>query len=517
MTHAYDRTRPTTPADKLEYAIHLAKSGRKPEARDVLRRLVALQPVNQAAWLWLAALATGRTEAKAALAQARQINPAHPSLTRAEQWLSRRFSTQPVTAPKQLIVSPPAEEKTPSAFPKRVISPRLPPSIRPSAGSGLLGILAAQAGRLNKFGLGMLVAAMLVGVIVLLVGVGLQLNVVAKTEPEASAPPSDLERLEAYAPLLEAAQANQNWSQVITILEPLHQAEPEAEPIARQLSYAYLRKGITLRRKGFIEEALPFFEKAMVISPNRPQVQHEYQLASNYLRGTEYYQAGQWPAAIAALEAVWEIDRAYINLKDLLFSAYYNHGLALHAAEEFSGAKTAFERAITLRPDLPDSRLQLARAEFALAPDTPPSIPLKSPKAKDQLIVVGVAEQRMHVYAEHEQVFDFVVSTGEPGRDTAIGEFEILNKIDMAYASTWNLDMPYWMGIYWSGPLQNGIHSLPIVKHTGYKLWDGYLGQRVSYGCVILSDEDAATLYDWVEIGAKVKIVPSLADWSPGE
>jgi lipoprotein-anchoring transpeptidase ErfK/SrfK len=44
-------------------------------------------------------------------------------------------------------------------------------------------------------------------------------------------------------------------------------------------------------------------------------------------------------------------------------------------------------------------------------------------------------------------------------------------------------------------------------------LWDGYLGQRVSYGCVILSDEDAATLYDWAEVGTKIKIVPSLNQW----
>ena len=125
------------------------------------------------------------------------------------------------------------------------------------------------------------------------------------------------------------------------------------------------------------------------------------------------------------------------------------------------------------------------------------------------MIVVGVAEQRMHVYENGELIYDFITSTGEPGRDTAIGDFEILDKIDVAYASTWNLDMPYWMGIYWSGPLENGIHALPIVKHTGYKLWDGFLGQRVSYGCVILSDEDAETLFNWAKIGTKVKIVPS--------
>jgi len=103
----HNRTRQNSPADKLEYAIHLAKSGRKIEARDVLRRVVALQPVNQAAWLWLSALATNRTEAETALTQARQINPNHPSLTRAEQWLASRFSHQSPTKMSQATAPPP--------------------------------------------------------------------------------------------------------------------------------------------------------------------------------------------------------------------------------------------------------------------------------------------------------------------------------------------------------------------------------------------------------------------------
>ncbi|MDX1523581.1 MAG: L,D-transpeptidase, partial [Anaerolineae bacterium] len=82
-------------------------------------------------------------------------------------------------------------------------------------------------------------------------------------------------------------------------------------------------------------------------------------------------------------------------------------------------------------------------------------------------------------------------------------------------ASTWNLDMPFWLGIYWAGPLQNGIHSLPTVRHTGQTLWDGYLGQRVSYGCVILGEDDASTLYNWADVGTKVIIVPSVENWSP--
>jgi lipoprotein-anchoring transpeptidase ErfK/SrfK len=35
-------------------------------------------------------------------------------------------------------------------------------------------------------------------------------------------------------------------------------------------------------------------------------------------------------------------------------------------------------------------------------------------------------------------------------------------------------------------------------------LWEGYLGQPVSYGYVILSTENAATLYNWADGGTPV-------------
>ena len=117
MTQPLDRTRPTSPADKLQYAIHLAKAGRKVEARDALRRVVALQPVNQAAWLWLSAVATEQAEAEAALAQARKINPTHPSLSQAEQWLVNRFSPQ----------LPTVQNKIATTIPTPPSSPPLPP------------------------------------------------------------------------------------------------------------------------------------------------------------------------------------------------------------------------------------------------------------------------------------------------------------------------------------------------------------------------------------------------------
>jgi LysM repeat protein len=121
-------------------------------------------------------------------------------------------------------------------------------------------------------------------------------------------------------------------------------------------------------------------------------------------------------------------------------------------------------------------------------------------------IVVDLSEQRMYVYQNGQLLWNWVVSTGRPGQETAVGHYKVLNKIPNAYAYTWSLQMPYWLGIYWAGSLQNGIHALPI-QANGQRLWAGYLGQRVSFGCIILGTENAKTLYNWAAVGTPVDIV----------
>jgi LysM repeat protein len=123
-----------------------------------------------------------------------------------------------------------------------------------------------------------------------------------------------------------------------------------------------------------------------------------------------------------------------------------------------------------------------------------------------QRIVVDLSEQRMYVYQGGQLLWNWAVSTGRPGQATAVGHYQVLNKIPNAYAYTWSLQMPYWLGIYWAGSLQNGIHALPI-QANGQRLWDGYLGTPVSFGCVILSTENAQTLYNWAAVGTPVDIV----------
>lgn len=122
-------------------------------------------------------------------------------------------------------------------------------------------------------------------------------------------------------------------------------------------------------------------------------------------------------------------------------------------------------------------------------------------------IQIDISEQRMTVYENGQLLWTFLVSTGEPGRPTATGTYHVQNKLPNAYASTWNLQMPNWLGIYWSGPLQNGIHALPILS-DGSRMWAGALGHPASYGCIVLGIADAERLYNWAEVGTEVTIVP---------
>ena len=119
-------------------------------------------------------------------------------------------------------------------------------------------------------------------------------------------------------------------------------------------------------------------------------------------------------------------------------------------------------------------------------------------------ILVDISEQHMYVYEGDVLVYSFVASTGM-GNSTRAGSFSVLNKIPNAYGATWNIWMPNWLGIYWAGSMQNGIHALPILPN-GATLWAGYLGTPISYGCIVLGSYEAQLLYNWADIGTPVEI-----------
>lgn len=126
-------------------------------------------------------------------------------------------------------------------------------------------------------------------------------------------------------------------------------------------------------------------------------------------------------------------------------------------------------------------------------------------------IVISRAEQRMWAYENGQTVFQWPVSTGIASSPTAPGVFQVQSHELNAYGEQWNLYMPHFVGFYHPGPnveVMNGFHGFPTSATGGYLLWTSDLGRPATYGCILLSLENAATLYDWAEEGVVVEVRP---------
>ena len=53
----------------------------------------------------------------------------------------------------------------------------------------------------------------------------------------------------------------------------------------------------------------------------------------------------------------------------------------------------------------------------------------------------------------------------------------------------------------------NGFHGFP-TRGGSQLLWTNSLGTRVTYGCILISNDHIRQLYDWAEDGVVVQITP---------
>jgi lipoprotein-anchoring transpeptidase ErfK/SrfK len=133
---------------------------------------------------------------------------------------------------------------------------------------------------------------------------------------------------------------------------------------------------------------------------------------------------------------------------------------------------------------------------------------LPMPVTFEKRIVVNMSEQRVRVYEDGELKWDWIASTGIQSSPTWPGIYQIISHETNAYAANWDLWMPNFMGVYRPIPgsdFTNGFHGFP-TRGGSQLLWTNSLGTRVTYGCILLSDENIQTLYDWAEEGVIVEI-----------
>jgi len=118
---------------------------------------------------------------------------------------------------------------------------------------------------------------------------------------------------------------------------------------------------------------------------------------------------------------------------------------------------------------------------------------------------VSISAQRCQLYSGSTLLNTWRCSTGRSGSGTKTGSFRVQSKIRNAWGSRWQFWMPYWLGIYWAGSSENGIHGQPWYPNGG-QVWAGLVGTPITFGCVMLDNTTAAQLYSLAYIGMPVTI-----------
>lgn len=134
---------------------------------------------------------------------------------------------------------------------------------------------------------------------------------------------------------------------------------------------------------------------------------------------------------------------------------------------------------------------------------------LPLPIVPNKRVVVSIPEQRVRVYENGALKWDWSASTGIASSPTWTGVYQILSHEPNAYASNWDLWMPNFLGVYYPIPnadFVNGFHGFP-TRGGSQLLWTNSLGTRVTYGCILLSNDNVTQLYQWAEDGVVVQIV----------
>lgn len=142
-------------------------------------------------------------------------------------------------------------------------------------------------------------------------------------------------------------------------------------------------------------------------------------------------------------------------------------------------------------------------------PYGPPPLPVRLPPVpiSGSSFLVSLSRQQCWVFSGREVEYAWNCSTGHGQWRTRTGNFAVQSKIDNAKSNVWRLDMPFWLGIYDVGAVENGIHGLPVSWKTGKKIWTQLIGQPATFGCAMLGDEDAETLFNLAYIGMPVHII----------
>ena len=492
----------------IEEGIALARSGDAAGARLVFRQIIQNTPDDEDAWLWLSWVADSPQESSRYLREARVFLPDSLRLSEAERWATgeadgatdtEAASPRPTKGPRRLQLGagglfPWAEQVRKTAqdgaaaaeqklrsLPQRWHAPRV---------SGMLPNLSSP-----------LMTGAAIAVIVLFAMLGIanarsqQRVVQALDLPtpviDPTFTPTVRDLTESDWLKASVASSREDWAGAITALVAVREVDPRNKDARVLLAEAHFHEGMRLIAQNELEAAKSELDRAVRLNASSEFLQDARCQLTLYMAGVDAFRQQQWQMAVDEFGRVYALNSNFRDTREMLGRAYYHAGIERMDAEVWDEARDHFQEATELVPDLEDAKARLAQVLDILIPPS--------------RIEVDLSDKACTVYEGHRVIHVFRICTGRPSAPTLPGRYQVLDKLPMAYASKWDLDMPWWLGIYWAGGSENGFHALPILSN-GTTLWSGSLGTGCSFGCIVLDTRDAITLYNWAEVGTVVLV-----------
>lgn len=175
-----------------------------------------------------------------------------------------------------------------------------------------------------------------------------------------------------------------------------------------------------------------------------------------------------------------------------------------------TGTATAVEPAdpVQLSDLLPQSAVILPLSSSPIRPD--PSLLLPAESQRVSRLVLRLSERRLYAYRGDREVANYPVAVGRDDWETPTGEFTVFQRLphpSWEHPFTGEVVPPgpdnplgaRWLGFWTDGTNAIGFHGTP-QEHL--------IGEAVSHGCVRMRNTDVIELYDRVELGTPVIVLP---------
>ena len=504
---------------QLQDGIALARGGEREQALGVFRRIIQLNPEHEQAWLWLAWVAESREEARRYLKEARILLPSSPRIAEALRCAADATDSSTGSGRAGRGVSRP---KAPHILTGQQVAGALAQG-RSAASTALLWATSrARAAwrllvrawwavrgvrfpsvpwaRLRPF-VGptvslLCVAALAVGVLLIRQNLlsdaaRVMAEVLPTPNPLASPPPAVHQLLEPLWRDAELASTMAHWPEAIDALERIRALDQYSDRARRELALAHYQQGLVLSAENMLSEARAMFDEAVRADASCEGLLEERRVLDLYLKGVDAYWTKEWKAVVSHLSKVNKMRPGYKDTQVMLGQGYYEVGIALQGQREWFDAVEAMENCLRLLPSHTEAPLRLAELQVAI---TPP-----------RRIEVSLSQFTVSLYEDDQAAQTFSICHGRASAPTLPGRYEVKTKLPSAYGSAWDLDMPFWLGIYDAGGSENGLHALPILS-SGVVVWRQAIGTPCSYGCIVLDTPDAEYMYNWAEIGTVVYV-----------